>query len=85
MRRSVFIFLLGMILLAFSSQIGFASQPKVPEKKISMSLDFSGQPQSGNEFSITFSFTPLEEIEHNIGLPDRANINLPEGVEIVSG
>ncbi len=85
MRRLGFIFLIGVLVLVLSSQTGLASQPQVPKKDINMSLDFSGQPESGNEFTITLSFTPLEEIKHKNNLPDRARILFPEGVELVSG
>ena len=85
MRRAVFVFLVGILLLVCTAQIGFTPEEEYPEKKIKMSLDFSGQPESGNEFTITFSFTPLEEIEHKFKLPDNASIDLPEGVELVRG
>ena len=82
---SVFLMVGLFILLIF--QTAFTTQPTIPSKKIDMNITFSSEPDSGKECAVTFSFTPLEEIEHKNELNDEASIYFyPEdGIEIISG
>lgn len=87
MHKVLFAFLIVGFLILLVFQTAFTTQPTIPSKKIDMNITFSSEPDSGKECAITFSFTPLEEIEHKNELNDEASIYFyPEdGIEIISG
>ena len=61
------------------------SQRIMPRIDVEMSLTFSPEPEVGEEFTVTLTFTPREEIPHANELDDAAQIGLDPGVELVSG
>ena len=87
MHRWLFFLLTACLFTCFVSQSGHSSKSQTPKRNIDMSLTFSSEPDTGKECTITFSFTPMEEIDHKSGLDDEANIYFyPEdAIEVISG
>lgn len=62
------------------------SQRIVPRIDVEMSLTFSPEePELDEEFTVTLTFTPREEIPHSNELDDAAAIYFDPGVELVGG
>lgn len=87
MHRLLFPLFTACLLVCFVSQSDYSSKPETPKRNIDMSLTFSSEPDTGKECTVTFSFTPMEEIDHESGLDDEAEIYFyPEdAVEVLSG
>ncbi len=87
MNRWLFPLFTVSLLVCFVSQSGYSSKPETPKRNIDMSLTFSSEPDTGKECTVTFSFTPMEEIDHKSGLDDEAKIYFyPEdAVDVISG
>jgi len=61
------------------------SQPMMPTIDVEMSLTFSSEPELGEEFTVTLTFTPREDIPHKNELNDETKIAFGDGIELVSG
>jgi hypothetical protein len=87
MHRWLFSLLTVLFLLCFMCQTSHSRQPETPKRNIDMNLTFSTEPDTSKECTVTFTFTPMEEIDHRIGLDDEAKIYfLPkDAIEIISG
>jgi hypothetical protein len=71
--------------MLFCSVSVYGSQATIPTRDIEMNLTLSSKPQLGDEFIVSFTFTPREDIAHKNELNDEAHIWVPHGIELVSG
>ena len=87
MHRLLFPLFTACLLVCFVSQSGYSGESPAPKRNIDMNLSFSSEPDTGKECTVTFSFTPMEEIDHKSGLDDEAEIYFyPEdAVDVLSG
>lgn len=85
MQRALYFSILASLGFLFLFQNVFATPPIKESKNIEMNLTLSSEPELNKEFTVTFTFKPLEDIPHISELDDQAEIAFDEGIQLVGG
>lgn len=85
MQRALYFSILSSLGFLFLFQNVFATPPIKESKNIEMNLTLSSEPELNKEFTVTFTFKPLEDIPHISELNDQAEITFDEGIQLVGG
>jgi len=63
-----------VVLVALLSSTSGATKPEIPSIKMDMKIEFASQPEINKPVTLTFTFTPMEEIKRANELNDFAKI-----------
>lgn len=85
MRRTLLALMLVSSLILLSVPGTFARKISGRSKNIEMNLSFSSHPMLNEELTVTFIFTPLEDIVHKNQLNDEVKITFDSGIELING
>jgi len=87
MQRFLYPSLLASLFFFFSLQNIFASSPyfEVESLSIEMNITFSSEPELDKNFTVTFSFKPIEDVPHFNRFSDEAEVTFDNGLKSVRG
>jgi len=77
--------LVAVALLFVLVSILEATGPSKPSVKMETSLNFEGEWEVDKEKMVTFSFKPLEGVDHKTNYPEEAQVVFDSGLTLVSG